>query len=361
MAGSRDCVRACSYDIAKESADLPIAQQRERGRGTCGRRTSQQPAMEYLSHFENGFNSTRVVSYAKDRWHYSFHISAAYVAGVYTLRRLMATRKPYNLRLPLFMWSLTLALFSIAGSAVEGPALLRHLITHGWEATVCGDVLLRGQRGLWAFLFCFSKLPELVDTLFIVLRKQKLIFLHWYHHVTVFIYCWFHYAVQLRPAQWFITLNYLVHSVMYSYYALRASGRVRPPVWVNMIITVLQLLQMVLGVGINIYIYHQMTSDPTWHCDGLVETSYFYVYWSFAMYFSYFILFAHFFWCAYFCKPSPSPGKEKPLQPKMNGHIPTNQHSPYTNGHLPQSWPSPQQCNGVVWRSGPSSPSNLTH
>jgi len=43
----------------------------------------------------------------------------------------------------------------------------------------------------WAF--CFSKLPELIDTVFIVLRKQPLIFLHWYHHASVLIYCWFSY------------------------------------------------------------------------------------------------------------------------------------------------------------------------
>lgn len=43
----------------------------------------------------------------------------------------------------------------------------------------------------WAF--CFSKLPELIDTVFIVLRKQPLIFLHWYHHASVLVYCWFSY------------------------------------------------------------------------------------------------------------------------------------------------------------------------
>ena len=40
----------------------------------------------------------------------------------------------------------------------------------------------------------FSKLPELGDTIFIVLRKQRLIFLHWYHHITVFVYCWYSYG-----------------------------------------------------------------------------------------------------------------------------------------------------------------------
>ena len=253
-----------------------------------------------MESLERHFNKTQVISYATERWHYSFHISAVYMASVFLLQRYMQHRKRFNLRLPLFMWSLTLALFSMVGSAIVGPPMISCLFTRGWESSICERVILEGQAGLWAFLFCFSKLPELVDTYFIVLRKQKLIFLHWYHHVTVFIYCWYHYVAQVYLAQWFITLNYIVHSIMYTYYALRASGRVRPPVWVNMIITVLQLVQMVLGVGINLYIYMKMEADSNWYCDGKVETSYFYVYWAFAMYFSYFVLFVHFFWSTYF-------------------------------------------------------------
>ena len=292
---------------------------------------------------EERFNTSKVVSYAAQRWHYSFYISGLYVLAVFALRSYMSSQQRFNLRLPLFMWSLTLALFSLLGSAVTLPVMLAALFGHGWEGSICGDVLTGGQRGLWAFLFCFSKFPELVDTLFIVLRKQKLIFLHWYHHVTVFIYCWYHYAVQLRPAQWFVTLNFVVHSIMYSYYALRASGQVRPPIWVNMFITVLQLLQMVVGVSINVFIYQQMGSDPTWHCDGQVETSYFYVYWSFAMYFSYFVLFANFFWYAYFCKSSPS----SPSSASKENFVLANgsmSRENFTNGHIPNGLLSHSSC-----------------
>ena len=260
--------------------------------------------MDILAPVEDRFDNPKAVSFAQEYWHYSLYISALYVVTVFSLQRFMQDRERYNLRVPLFMWSLTLALFSLMGSVSAGSPMVSHFLTFGWESSVCGDVLIEGRPGLWAFLFSFSKFPELVDTYFIVLRKQKLIFLHWYHHVTVFIYCWYHYALQLRPAQWFITLNYFVHAVMYSYYAVRASGRVRPPIWVNMIVTVLQLLQMVLGVYINVFIYNKMGENSNWKCDGTVESSYFYVYWSFAMYFSYFVLFVHFFWCTYFRKVS---------------------------------------------------------
>lgn len=38
---------------------------------------------------------------------------------------------------------------------------------------------------------CAVQIPELVDTAFIVVRKRKLIFLHWYHHATVLLVCWY--------------------------------------------------------------------------------------------------------------------------------------------------------------------------
>ena len=75
---------------------------------------------------------------------------------------------------------------------------------------------------LWTWLFVLSKLPELVDTVFIVLRKQKLIFLHWYHHITVLIYCWYSFSQYTAPARWFVVMNFIVHSIMYTYYAFKA-------------------------------------------------------------------------------------------------------------------------------------------
>ena len=255
--------------------------------------------MDYLLKIEEGFNKEKAISFMINNWHYSLYFSTFYVVTIFVLQRYMRDRERHDLRLPLFMWSLTLSLFSIVGFLVSGLRHVSYFYHHGWERSVCDDVFTSGRPGLWAFLFCFSKLPELADTYFIIARKRTLIFLHWYHHITVFIFCWYNYAYQVNPAQWFITLNYFVHSVMYFYYAVRASGRFHPPIWVNMFITVLQILQMMLGMYITIFIYTNLSQESNWKCDNI---TYQFVYWSFAMYLSYFILFARFFWGTYFGK-----------------------------------------------------------
>ncbi len=257
-----------------------------------------------LSNLENRFDSTKGRFFFRQYWQWSIYISVAYVLSIFILQRWMRDREKYSLRKSLFTWNVTLSLFSFYGFYITGFELLRYLYNHGWERATCDFVIADNQAGLWSFLFTVSKLPELLDTYFIVLRKQKLIFLHWYHHVTVFIYCWHAWSDLTSATQWFSTMNYFVHAVMYTYYAIRASGRYRPPTWVNMSITLLQLLQMVFGVYVNVYIYRKMTADPDWHCDGQVETSYFYVYRAFFLYSSYSILFIHFFFKTYLFKGS---------------------------------------------------------
>lgn len=148
--------------------------------------------------------------------------------------------------------------------------------------------------GFWTWLFVLSKLPELGDTIFIVLRKQPLIFLHWYHHITVLMYSWFSYTEYTASARWFVVMNYCVHSLMYTYYALRAL-KFNPPRFISMVITGLQLTQMIIGCAINIWAYDFVQTAG----QGACQISYTNIKLSIAMYASYFILFARFFHLTY--------------------------------------------------------------
>ena len=296
---------------------------------------------------ENEFNQTAAAEFVHSCWHYSIYISAFYVITIFSIQRYMVDKPKYNLRIPLMFWSLLLAVFSIVGFIMTGLHHWPYLLVHGWKKSVCDAVIVYGQGGLWSFFFCLSKAPELIDTYFIVLRKQKLIFLHWYHHITVFMYCWYSYSYITNAQQWFITMNYFVHSIMYAYYALRASGLYRPPIWISMVITSLQLLQMIVGVWVNVYVFVNMTLDPSWYCDGKIEKSYSYVYLAFVMYASYFILFAEFFYSSYVNKKS---AKRLPKPSGSNGKIEQNGidgRNGFSNGGNPH-------LNGVVSNGGPT-------
>jgi GNS1/SUR4 family len=94
---------------------------------------------------------------------------------------------PPLVRRPLIAWNFFLALFSFLGAVRTVPHLLYTLASHGMYTTMCAPAepsYGNGPVGLWTCLFVFSKLPELIDTVFLVLRKKPVIFLHWYHHIS---------------------------------------------------------------------------------------------------------------------------------------------------------------------------------
>ncbi|CAG7726177.1 unnamed protein product, partial [Allacma fusca] len=100
-------------------------------------------------------------------------------------------------------------------------------------------------------MFALSKILEFGDTVFIILRKQKLIFLHWFHHIATLLLCWFAFEYQDVVTRLYI-INTVVHSFMYAYYALTAYG-VKIPRNFAMALTTLQISQMICYVSMNFY------------------------------------------------------------------------------------------------------------
>jgi len=229
-------------------------------------------------------------------WIYCVYLTVIYVALIYSGRIWMKNRQPYKLKQPLILWNVSLAAFSIVGFWRSLPELL-HLLgePNGFYTSCCLRERLNIGTVFWTLVISFSKVVELGDTAFIVLRKQPLIFLHWYHHATVMCYCWYTFYYHDPGHRWFMALNFFVHSVMYTYYALKAMG-VKLPRTMAMSITSLQLLQMVVGVTVNIYSLVQKANGKG--CQS--ET--FNIFLALVMYASYFVLFSNFFNKAYFQK-----------------------------------------------------------
>lgn len=146
-----------------------------------------------------------------------------------------------------------------------------------------------GTSGFWVMLFIFSKVPELVDTIFIVLRKKPLIFLHWYHHISVLAFCWNAYATTAGSGLYFVAMNYSVHALMYGYYCLQALNMC-PKSFPTVLITISQIAQMFVGTGVCLSTWYFMLSGKSCNnslsnltAGAIMYSSYLYLFVEFAL------------------------------------------------------------------------------
>ena len=198
----------------------------------------------YPLSIEEGWTERDVFLWLKANFSTAWIASGIYLVVIYFLKQYMDNKPAFNLRSGLVLWSATLAVFSIIGTARTAYERYYIVSTYGWNYSVCKNELYAGPMALWYGLFVTSKILEFGDTIFIILRKQKLIFLHWYHHVSVLIFSWYVCSDAQIFARWFLVMNYFVHSVMYSYYTLKAL-KIRVPKMAAMLITILQIFQVI--------------------------------------------------------------------------------------------------------------------
>jgi len=228
--------------------------------------------------------------------------SLIYLYIVFGGTRYMQDRTRYSLRNSLCLWSSLLALYSMLALYRTSFVIATTFNLNGVRGVVCSNDEFYNDSisAFWSATFVISKFFELIDTVFIVLRKQKLIFLHWYHHISVLWFVWITYRGFYSGGIVFMALNLFVHSLMYSYYAIRAYG-LRPPRFVNKIITSLQILQMVVGT-FSVFAIKYWESAPSVENSPFCKTSELHFYFGSFMYFSYFILFMNFFYKSYIDK-----------------------------------------------------------
>mmetsp|Transcript_2997 Transcript_2997/g.3531 ORF Transcript_2997/g.3531 Transcript_2997/m.3531 type:complete len:322 (-) Transcript_2997:35-1000(-) len=232
-----------------------------------------------------------------------------YLMAIFAGRRYMRDRAAWQWKKQLAVWNLCLSLFSFMGMIRMLPPLIHNMNTLSLRENMCGDPygsFIAGSTGTWVQFFILSKFPELIDTFFIVIHKKPLIFLHWYHHITVLLYVWHgSYAVMNPVSPVFGAMNYTVHAMMYGYYFLMAIKK--KPNWMNpMLITTAQIMQMVAGivatsVGVYYYVENQFAMQEgkenscTIRAQSLVA--------AILMYGSYLVLFMQFF-AKRFMKPT---------------------------------------------------------
>jgi fatty acid elongase 3 len=188
---------------------------------------------------------------------------ALYLTVLFVLTKVMAGRKPMKLRLPLAIHNLTLTAFSFVAFCAVVYYMVPIWYSRGTYVVSCDpnrEIYSRGPVVFWFYLFYLSKMYEFLDTVFQVLKKKNLLFLHVYHHCVTLVLVW----VTIRednPMQWAdISANLFVHVIMYYYYFITDFyGSV---VWWKRYITTIQIIQFVWDLAWHAGWYYVYTKTP---------------------------------------------------------------------------------------------------
>lgn len=162
-----------------------------------------------------------------------FGTAGAYLAILWVLRKWMQNKPEGHfdkvLRLPLIIHNFILSAFSfilVCGLVYRVYDVYFNCSGKLYDVYCgCSNNESKDDSFLWwAYLFYLSKYYELFDTVFLVLRKRPLTFLHVYHHAIVLPMCW--YAINQGIIMGWITCfnNAFVHVIMYYYYGQQARG-----------------------------------------------------------------------------------------------------------------------------------------
>jgi elongation of very long chain fatty acids protein 6 len=222
----------------------------------------------FATDYERAFTHHFMHAWVRDNYLVFWGAVVIYLLFCLLGTQLMKSSERFDLRYPLAFWNALLSVFSFIGMLRTVPFLLGRLLTESFESSMCRDPILAygdGTVGFWSLLFILSKIPELFDTVFIILRKRDLIVLHWYHHASVLLYCWHAYSTKAASGLYFIAMNYSVHSFMYGYFCAQAL-RCVPKNFPSYLITVAQISQMVVGTFVcGVGWYYLMIGRP---CDN---------------------------------------------------------------------------------------------
>ncbi|CAD5226391.1 unnamed protein product [Bursaphelenchus okinawaensis] len=243
--------------------------------------------------FEEGLPHYQIIQLFVAYWHYTILISFLYILTVFGIQKSMARRKPMNLKWSLFAWNGSLAVFSIFGAIRTLEEVFNTVYYHGLYKGLCYGYEPSSMAAHWYLFFAVSKFVELGDTVFLALRKKPLTFLHCYHHCTVMVYTFHAGSEVMGMGRWFMGMNFIAHSFMYTYYAIMSVG-IRLPRGLAKFVTLVQLLQMFVGLAVSLSanVVKHVLHMP---CQQSLQN----LYLSYAIYASYAVLFLQFFYQRY--------------------------------------------------------------
>ncbi|KAJ2556687.1 hypothetical protein EV175_001834 [Coemansia sp. RSA 1933] len=144
--------------------------------------------------------------------------------------------------------NIILAMFSLWILVSMSAAVIGNISNLGWYGGLCDKkfTLWNGQLFRLSYYFYLSKYYEFIDTLIILYKGRKASTLQMYHHAGAVITMWSGCYYLAVPIAFFVIVNSAIHTWMYTFYALTASG-IRPPG--KRLLTSSQIFQFIFGIS----------------------------------------------------------------------------------------------------------------
>ncbi|KAH7967732.1 elongation of very long chain fatty acids protein AAEL008004 [Rhipicephalus sanguineus] len=162
--------------------------------------------------------------------------------------RLMAGRKPYDLRGVIKVYNIAMIVLNI----IFGYHFLKYSYLGGDYNLFCqGMTYATDEKSMkilwWGYFYFFVRVADFMDTFFFVLRKKysQITLQHTLHHALIVANGWLWYTLGGDGQSLFgVIINSSIHTVMYFYYFLAACGpEYRKYLWWKKYLTRAQIAQ----------------------------------------------------------------------------------------------------------------------
>lgn len=174
-------------------------------------------------------------------------------AYVYFVRvagpKFMKSREPYDLKWTIRVYNILMSLVNLY--AFYRVACLTKFGLNYFGCKHVGNTREDNELVNLAFLYFATKLVELLDTVFFVLRKKynQASNLHVFHHGFIAVCVWIYFKIAPGGSSvLFPFLNIGVHSIMYGYYFLATYKSAQKYLWWKRHLTEAQIIQFVLSM-----------------------------------------------------------------------------------------------------------------
>ncbi|KAF8622476.1 hypothetical protein AX15_006992 [Amanita polypyramis BW_CC] len=169
----------------------------------------------------------------------------SYLAIIFGIQAYMTNKQPQKLTVLFQAHNIILSVGSFVLLVLMLEEVVPIVWTNGVFHAVCSEEAWTPRLEFYYMINYYFKYLELLDTVFLALKKKPLQFLHVFHHSATALLCFSQLNGKTSISWLVIMLNLTVHVIMYYYYYATAGGA---RFWWKKYLTSMQILQFVIDL-----------------------------------------------------------------------------------------------------------------